>query len=277
MYHLRKESSGYANLHIYYFKGRLSHEPSSSASGYIGNWEEQDDSFLFFTSPAGQIIESLTASQPHLVFQDYYQILYEDWQGGAVEPYTIGRLMICPPWRIPQTHEGKNIIVLDPGVVFGSGSHPTTRDCLSALHMAIEHQAVSDVLDIGTGTGVLAIAAAALGASRVLALDLNRLATLTALANVRNNRLSHKILVVQGNAENYMDLASDLMISNIDYTITRPMVESQSFFRHKQFIISGLMRSQAREIESILNSRSIKILRKWEQDGTWFTYWGKIE
>jgi ribosomal protein L11 methyltransferase len=71
-------------------------------------------------------------------------------------------------------------ILMDPGVVFGTGTHPTTHDCLSALQLAFDRQAVTRVLDVGTGTGLLALAAAKMGRASRVAVDLNHLAAETA-------------------------------------------------------------------------------------------------
>ena len=163
---------------------------------------------------------------------------------------------------------------LDPGVVFGTGTHPTTRHCLEALQKVFKDHAVARVLDVGTGTGLLALASAVLGARQVVAVDLNHLAVKTARSNVMHNQLDGRILVVRGNAKNFMDLSCDLMVSNIHYAVMRQLVESPGFQQPKRFILSGLLRSQAKEIASCLKKQSAVIVDQWEQDAAWFTIYG---
>jgi ribosomal protein L11 methyltransferase len=265
----------YGELWIYYLKGRVGGDPLRDDVDFIGNWEEEQDSFLFFKRPADAQVQALLDRQPHLHLQDRYEMSYEEWQGGAVAPLVAGRLRVVPPWHPEAAAPGENDILLDPGVVFGTGTHPTTYDCLTAMQLAFAAGPVADVLDLGTGTGLLALAAARLGARRVLAVDLNRLAVRTAQRNVRTNDMAHQVLVAQGNAINFMDLPNDLMVSNIHYDVMRHLVASEGFGRQRRFVLSGLLRSQARDIEYQLRRQPAEILDRWEHEHTWFTYYGR--
>ena len=264
----------YDQLYIYYIKGRIQVDAALLSKACIGNWEEEGDSFLFFNEPADALVEKIVGDQGGLVLADRYEMSYEQWQGERIAAYSAGRFFIKPPWDASSVPGDKICLLMDPGVVFGNGRHPTTRDCLEALQLAIKDRAVSSVADLGTGTGLLALAAAGLGAGRVLAVDLNRLAAQTARRNVCLNAMTDRVLVVQGDAKNFMDSACDLMVSNIHYAVMRPMIEMPGFRAYKQFILSGLLRSQAREIELLLQSRATRIIRRWDQNGTWFTFWG---
>ncbi len=264
----------YGDLYIYYVKGRVGSDPAFCADAFIGDWQEEEDAFLFFHQPAETEITGLLRRQPHLKLEDRYEMSYEQWHGGPIEPMTVGRLTILPAWHPIPTPPPTDTIRLDPGVVFGTGTHPTTRDCLDALQQAFDYRPVTRVLDLGTGTGLLAMAAAHLGARQVVALDLNRLAAVTALRNVKLNHLTDRIVVVQGNAKNYIDLACDLMVSNIHYAVMGELIVSPRFQKHTQFIVSGLLRSQARQIEALLRERAAVILRRWSREDTWFTFWG---
>ena len=265
----------YEDLHIYYLNGRIVGDPLAGESDYIGNWEEGGDSFLFFKRPADDTVSRLIEQQSELVLQDRFQMTYEEWQGHVVKPFQSGRLSFVPPWYEDDGAMGSQAIVLDPGVVFGTGQHPTTSDCLTAMQLAFDAGPMETVLDIGTGTGLLALAAARLGANAVVAVDLNRLAVETARRNVVANRMEPAVLVAQGNAMDFMDIPSDLMVSNIHYAVMRDLVASAGFGLQKQFILSGLLRSEAREIEYRLKQQPVEILRKWEWDGTWYTYYGR--
>ncbi|MBI5550623.1 MAG: 50S ribosomal protein L11 methyltransferase [Desulfobacterales bacterium] len=262
-------------LWIYYLKGRVGGDPLREDEDFIGNWEEEQDSFLFFKQPADDRVQTLLDQQPHLRLQERYEMSYEDWQGGAMAPLSAGRLRVVPPWHPEAATPQANHILLDPGVVFGTGTHPTTYDCLAAIQLAFAAEPVADVLDLGTGTGLLALAAARLGARRVLAVDLNRLAVQTALRNVHTNDMAHRVLVAQGNAINFIDLPNDLMVSNIHYDVMRHLVAADGFSRQRQFVLSGLLRSQARDIEYQLRRQPVAILHRWEHEHTWFTYSGR--
>ena len=264
----------YDDLYIYYLEGRLPSRAFENDPAFIGNWEEEGDTFLFFKESRKERIDQLVAHEPQVTLVDDYQMTYEQWQGGLPAPFTVGRLRVIPPWHA-DAKKATGSILLDPGVVFGTGSHPTTHDCLSALQMAFKRSPVDRVLDLGTGTGLLALAAVRLGAEECVAVDLNRLAARTALRNVLYNDMSKQVLVVQGDAKKFMDLPCRLMVSNIHCDIMRYLVMAPGFREKKQFILSGLLRSQAREIEQLLNRVGAKILHRWAQDGIWSTFYGE--
>ena len=83
-------TSPYQDLVVYYVEGRLKpFDALASSSGFIGNWEEDGDSFLFFDHPADSVVDSLLQNQPHLVLVDTYRMKYEDWQGGVLRPFSV--------------------------------------------------------------------------------------------------------------------------------------------------------------------------------------------
>ncbi|MGD9307515.1 MAG: 50S ribosomal protein L11 methyltransferase [Desulfosarcina sp.] len=264
----------YQDLYIYYLNGRFRPDRQFKPDHYIGSWEEGDFSFLFFTRPSTTLVEETVGGLLDVELIDHYHMTYEQWQGGQITPCRIGRFTICPPWIDVAAHRTGNTIILDPGVVFGTGTHPTTRDCLNALQMAFEDQRIETTLDLGTGTGLLALAAARLGCPTVLATDLNLLAARTAYRNVKLNNHAHRILVVQGDAEIFMDFTSDLVVSNIHYDVMKNLVRAKGFLSKKRFILSGLMRREAAHIESTLADLPVDIIHRWNQDGIWHTFYG---
>jgi ribosomal protein L11 methyltransferase len=265
----------YQDLYIYYLKGRVADDPAMKDPSFIGNWQEEEDAFLFFMHPARELVRNILTRQGHLTLVDQYEMTYEQWQGRMPAPFVAGDLRVVPPWHAATQPVDGGAIILDPGVVFGAGNHPTTCDCLTAIQIAFEHHTIRLAMDLGTGTGLLALAVARLGAKRVVAVDLNGLAATTARRNVVANGLSASVLVVQGDAKNFMDLSCDLMVSNIHYDIMRDLVSAPGFRDQKQFILSGLLRSEAREIEHLLLQGPARILRKWDHDGIWFTFYGE--
>ncbi len=263
-------------LFIYYIKGRVDPASIDGAPAFIGLWEEEDDAFLFFTQSCDDSVASVLDFQPHLELMDRFEMTYEQWHGGPVEPLTFGALTVVPPWHPKAKNRETYSLLLDPGVVFGTGTHPTTQDCLAALQIALTKRRVRRVVDLGTGTGLLSLAAVQMGGEICLALDLNRLAVETAWRNVVLNGMCQRILVVQGDAKNFIDLPCDLMISNIHYDVMRHIIAGKGFQAPKQFILSGLLRSQAAKVEGQLMAGPAKILEKWERDGIWTTFYGEI-
>jgi len=271
--------SPYDDLYIYYLEGRMSRPWEANFSQFVGNWEEDGYTFLFFTAPASQQVNALLNKEPKLTLIDEFRMSYEEWQGEKLQPFVIGRFLIIPPWYLtksespPLSHGHK--IILDPGVVFGNGCHPTTQDCLEALELAFERQGVETVLDLGTGTGLLALAAGKFGCLKCLALDFNYLAARTAQANVRRNGLEKIVLACQGRAEDYISTPADLLIANIHFDVMHRLVRSEGFLSKKAFILSGLLRSEARQVAEDLARMPVEVIRQWERGGIWHTFYGE--
>jgi ribosomal protein L11 methyltransferase len=262
-----------SELFIYYLEGLLREDPSD-LKHFIGNWQEDGFSFLFFSEPSLDQVQDLVRVSPLLRFIDHYQMSYDDWVGDKVTPFCTDRFFISPPWDSTIAPSSKLRIILDPGVVFGTGAHPTTRDCIEALELAFQLQPVSSALDLGTGTGILAIAATRLGCPLTLAVDMNRLAAKTAERNIRRNHLAQAVLAVQGSADDFIHIHADLLIANIHYDVMKRLICSGGFLDKKMFILSGLLRSEAADIENRLRQLPVQILNKWVRDGIWYTYWG---
>ena len=201
---------------------------------------------------------------------------YEQWQGGRLAPFTVGEFSIVPPWQARPPDGQTRTVYLDPGVVFGNGLHPTTRDCLLALTHAWGEQPAETVLDMGTGTGILAVAAASLGGRKVLAADVNLLAVLTAARNISLNRQKHRVLAIQGDARDIIALPADLIIANIHYDVLAKMITATSFKRGQRFILSGLLKSQAADIRYQLDRKAMRIDKEWLHEGIWHTYYGTV-
>ena len=269
----------YKELYIYYLHGRLKSGNKICGSNFIGNWQEDDFSFLFFSKPSPDEVSKILSSNPGLALLDEFHMTYDQWQGGKIVPEKIGRFCIVPPWikngkKINLCHKELTIL-LDPGVVFGNGLHTTTRDCLEALEMVFLRDRIEFAIDIGTGTGILALAASLLGSRSTLAVDFNFLAANTAWRNVRLNSLENRILVTQGRAEDFIDSPSDLMIANIHYDVMMQIITSQGFLKKKWFILSGLLRSQARDLRFKFSQLPVNIIKEWERDAIWHTFLAK--
>jgi len=269
----------YEQLYIYYLEGTAGLLPSEEKnSNYIGNWEEDGFSFLFFSSYSDDRVDTIVSQNPELTLVDKYQMTCEEWHGDKIESYTSGNLCISPPWKIPFVNQPDiKHILLDPGVVFGTGRHPTTEDCLAYIEYLVSNETINTVLDIGTGTGLLSLAAAALGCKKIIALDFNLLAVRTTLNNVRLNSFENRIIPVQARGQDFIDVPADLVVANIHYDVMKDLVETQGFLDKSWFILSGLLKTETEKILACLEKKPVTIVDHSCPDGVWNTILGKIK
>ena len=275
MHHLQNEiSTGpYNDLYVYHIKGRVTdRDELKLGNSFIGNWVEDDFSFLFFSAVSSDPVSALIKNRFDLELIDNYHFTYEEWQGGGLTSVKIDNFLIVPPWEDEGTSPDAIKIIMDPGVVFGTGIHPTTRDCLKAISHTKKYYSFKKVLDIGTGTGILAIATACLGAREVLAIDLNPLAMKTAKKNVVLNKFENVIRASEGRAEDFIDESADLVVANIHYEVIKRILGHKGFIQKGYFIFSGLMRSQARDIKDMADGHDLIILKEWDHEMTWYTF-----
>ncbi|MBE0500107.1 MAG: 50S ribosomal protein L11 methyltransferase [Desulfuromonadales bacterium] len=142
----------------------------------------------------------------------------EDWAEGWKQHFTAtrfgSRLVVKPTWEAWTVAAAEVVINLDPGMAFGTGTHETTRLCLQAIAELFETETPESLLDVGTGSGILAMAAAGLGADRILAIDIDEEACQIARDNIAGNGSADRITVT---AEPLETLASsfDIVIANI--------------------------------------------------------------
>jgi ribosomal protein L11 methyltransferase len=170
---------------------------------------------------------------------------------------TIGRLWVGQPWQEPEA--GKVPIVIDPGQGFGTGAHPTTHLVLALL----QPQERCSVLDVGCGSGVLAIAAAKLGFSPVIAIDNDPAAVESARANVERNG-ERRIVTKVADALATELPAADLVLANITLN---PLQQLAPRLRCKRAILSGLLRSQAEAATDTYAAAGFVVREQRERDG----------
>jgi ribosomal protein L11 methyltransferase len=265
-------SSPYEDLHIYLIKGLVRKEDEASfGHAFLGNWVEEDICFLFFGEPSEGIVSEFLKGRSDLQLLENYHFSYEQWQGAFYEPIRIDRFLIVPPWVEAMEGPGEIKILLDPGLVFGTGLHASTRDSLKALSYVHSRFSIEKVVDLGTGTGVLALASALLSAQRVLAVDLNPLCVKTAKRNVQWNHLESRIEVKGGRAEDFAELQADLVLANIHWDVLKTLIEKEGFRKNPWIVLSGLMRSHARDLESDLARYGLRTVKAWEDEATWYT------
>ncbi|GIP51675.1 MULTISPECIES: 50S ribosomal protein L11 methyltransferase [Paenibacillus] len=192
------------------------------------------------------------------------------------------RLTIKPTWEQyePESPE-ERIIELDPGMAFGTGTHPTTSLCLRTLEGVIREG--DEVIDVGTGSGILAIGACQLGASRVLALDLDPVAVSSAMENTRLNRLEEQILVVEsdllsvlkkeGDAQVNVQLPVRVVVANILAEIILLFIEDvyEALQPGGYYIASGIYKNKEQAVEEALVAAGFEIAQT-ARDEDWVAF-----
>lgn len=263
-------------LYIYELEGTLTDPEGFFKENFLAHWREGESHFLFFSHPQEEKLRKFLESQRGGTWVRTHNLSYKEWQGGTlVDSLSVGKFVFILPW-VSRLEDPESIMIrLDPGVVFGSGTHPTTRDCLQALLWIYEREQPRKVLDLGTGTGILSLAAVSLGAEEVLAVDQNPACVRTAEKNIGINDLQEKIKIIEGRAEEYILLPADLVMANIHFAVIRELITRQAFFGKKWVILSGLLRSEFLDIKHRLQVPGFEIVKEWDSEFTWFTLVGR--
>ena len=200
----------------------------------------------------------------------------EDWQNSWKSHFGIlrvgKRLVIKPTWLELEPGPEDIVIELDPGIAFGTGYHPTTDTCLQAMEQHITPGMT--VLDLGTGSGILTIAAMKLGAGRVTALDIDSLAVTAARRNFRRCGISKQVRLGKGSVPHPTAGAGqfDLAVANIS---ARGVADRSPFILTALkpgalFIASGLLITQKEEVASVVEPLGFTLVGEWPQE-EWVT------
>lgn len=200
----------------------------------------------------------------------------EDWANAWKKYYTLQRigrrLVIVPSWLTYEPRPGEVLIRLDPGMAFGTGTHPTTRLCLQALEGTVAPH--DFVLDLGTGSGILAIAAAKLGA-RVHALDIDSRAVSVAQENVEANGVATNVTVATGVVDDVQEMRFDIIVANIiAETIVKILPRVAGYLRPGGcFIASGIVAERMGAVRAAWAESGLVITQERQID-EWFCVTG---
>ena len=190
----------------------------------------------------------------------------EAWKSGYQILRLGRRLRIVPSW-IPYTPGPDDVVInLDPGMAFGTGLHPSTQLCLQALEELVRPGA--RILDVGTGSGILAIAAAKLGAVEVLAIDIDGLAVQTARENVARNGVGDIVQVLQGSVDGPFRGSFDGVLANILAETIASLAPDLA--RHVAsagwLVASGLIEPRLGLVEQAFGAIGLAIVHRWQSD-----------
>lgn len=188
----------------------------------------------------------------------------EDWAEvwkKYFKPFHAGKqLVVKPTWEPYDAQPGDKVIEIDPGMAFGSGTHETTGMCLEFLESAIKPE--DRVIDVGTGSGILAIGAALLGAKSVVAIDIDPTAVKVARENIAHNGLSDRIVALEGNLLEKNDAMCEVCVANIIADVICFFAEplNDHIVPGGLFICSGIIKEREQDVVDALNKANYTIL-----------------
>ncbi len=259
---LRSPYTKYDQIHMYHLD--LPELPALNDPDLIGAWIEDRTAVIFYHRNKEKFIQELcNQSGCSIIYQA--QIGYDEWETGQeISTFNVGDLTISPIWEKTTAD-----IKLDPSIIFGSGFHPSTRLCLETVshYFALPEGPPTTVMDLGTGTGLLAITAAKLGAHRIVAVDNNSLAYEVARKNASLNNVEEKITVkLLDLRKEYPDDNVDLVIANLYHGLLADLFNNPVFWRADLHIIAGFIPAMEPELLSALPSIPLKLLERKQSD-----------
>jgi ribosomal protein L11 methyltransferase len=186
------------------------------------------------------------------------------------------RLVIRPTWRRHRRRPEDVVLSLDPGMAFGTGLHPTTRLCLAALETLADEGLLARgtarggaarVIDVGCGSGILAIAAGKLGAGELLGVDTDPIAVEATAANARLNGLARRIRVRRGSlpsGEGPFDLVLANLIASLLVQLAGPLREE--LLPGGRILASGIFRDREGDVRSAFQAADLRLARRWAEE-----------
>jgi ribosomal protein L11 methyltransferase len=210
----------------------------------------------------------------------------EDWMAlwrRGLRPRRLGeRLIVTPSWCTPETRPGDEVLIIDPEMAFGTGEHATTRGALRLLEKAMGRlgpgATCARALDVGTGSGVLAIAAARLGAVRVLAVESDPDALINAADNVRVNAVADRVELVEA----WVDAAYlaplggtlDIVLANVLSGVIQPLLPAfrQVLRPGGSVILGGILEEEAEDMIEAAAGAGLGVVEE-DLEDEWWTVW----
>lgn len=196
----------------------------------------------------------------------------EDWESAWKQYFkpvhVTDRIVVKPEWEEYSPQEGEIVIEIDPGMAFGTGTHETTSMCINQIEKNLK--AGDRVIDIGSGSGILSMAAVLLGAEKATGVDLDPVAVRVALENVELNNLQDKIEILHGNLTDVIREKADIVVANIMADIILMLLEDVREFIKDDglFISSGIIQEKRAAVEARLLEKNFSIVEV-ETKGEW--------
>jgi ribosomal protein L11 methyltransferase len=257
---------------------RPRHEACIATTPDASDWTVIQGAFPADTHLLGRVralqtfLQSLCTDAADTTWYLYGRPLQDDayltqWQQ-FFQPVQIGnRLLICPPWETPPVSPPTARLILEPGLAFGTGSHPTTYLALLLLAQTLVDGTHRTVLDVGCGSGILGLAALQLGAQTVLGVDLEEQAVAVAEHNATLNDLQHRARFMQGSWE-VTEAQFDLLTANIYLgplvNMIHPLAERLA--PHGTLVLSGILAFQESTLRTALDTAQLTVVQQMMQD-----------
>lgn len=203
----------------------------------------------------------------------------EDWRNNwkkFFNPTPVGeKILIRPTWREDYDPEGRVVLNIDPGLAFGTGNHETTRLCLETIEKYVKSG--DTVLDVGCGSGILAIASLLLGAQSAVGVDIDEVAVRTAVENAELNGVSTKFTAIVGDLTDKVEGKYNLVVANIvaDAIISLSKGVRQFMNPDSVYIMSGIIDTRGDEVAEAVG-RDFNIIARYEDNG-WVCLVAKIK
>jgi len=257
-------------IFVYEIQGKVNPPSALTGDDFLGCWREGDYTYLFFRRHREGEVQAWLIGAGAGRYSSETVLNYADWEAGqALKPTSVAGFHLCPIWETPQPAPGEIVLPMEPGLAFDSGYHPTSRLCMQLLKEVYEQDAPSQVLDLGTGTGILALAALALGAKRVVAVEYNELAVRVAARNVRHNRREGEVLLIQGDARDFAQIPGELALANIHLDVLLDLLDMPEFFPRRWFIFSGLLGTQLHRFLARMQNTPLELIKTLDEN-LWF-------
>lgn len=202
---------------------------------------------------------------------EHEKMYEEDWANTwkqYYKPSKVGeKIVVKPIWEEYEQKEWELVVNLDPGMAFGTGTHETTRMCIQALEKYVKEE--STVFDVGCGSGILAIAAAKLGAKLAVGVDLDPVAVESSIENVGYNNLNN-IEILHGNLVEVIDGKADIVVANILAEIICILTDDVKRVMKDGgvFITSGIIHDRVDMVCEKLEATGFEVIEK-NRDGEW--------
>lgn len=196
--------------------------------------------------------------------------LEEDWRNNwkkYFNPMPVGeKILIRPSWRDDYDPNGRVVLNIDPGLAFGTGNHETTRLCLEAVERYLKEG--DTVLDVGCGSGILAIASLLLGAGSAVGVDIDETAVKTAKENAEINNVADRFTAITGDLTEKVTGKYNLIVANIVADAIMFLSKGVKEFMTPDtvYIMSGIIDTRADEVISAI-SPDFEIIEKYEDKG----------
>lgn len=223
-----------------------------------------------------QLRSALSALQLQPAPEMYSRELEDaDWANNWKKYYHITpvgeKLVVKPSWENYVPGSGEIVLEMDPGMAFGCGTHPSTVLCLKLLEETI--RGGETVYDVGAGSGILAVAAARLGASSVLAVDMDAVAVRVARENVDLNGVAGTVRVVEGNLLDSVSQPADIIVANIVADVIMLLAPTAASLLKDGglFISSGIYQGREDEVRAALEANGFTVLDS-RRDGEWTAF-----